>query len=130
MIAAPCRAKARSAVDLPAPMPPVMATATGRLLRLVARLCGGLAFGRCLVFGGSLIGDGGAGFRGGICLDLGLDRGYLGLGLDILLDDRELLVPRRSTDLGLDDRLLGKAEIRRVLADAGPGRLTLLDALE
>ena len=37
IVAAPCRAKASSVSDLPAPMPPVMPTATGRwrpLLRL------------------------------------------------------------------------------------------------
>ncbi|MET1008512.1 MAG: hypothetical protein ABWY96_00460, partial [Gaiellaceae bacterium] len=54
-MATPCRANALSAVDLPAPIPPVIATATGRFPRVVVRLAGGLALGRDLVRGGSLV---------------------------------------------------------------------------
>src|SRR6187200_3096900 len=54
MTAAPWRAKALSASDLPAPIPPVTATATGLRLGLVAAWLVGLGFGNSL----SLIGLG------------------------------------------------------------------------
>src|SRR4051812_49889420 len=45
MTAAPWRAKALSASDFPAPMPPVTATATGLRLGLVAAFLVGVGFG-------------------------------------------------------------------------------------
>src|SRR5688500_3512053 len=80
MVAAPCRANARRASDFPAPMPPVMATATGRRLVLLflrrfgiaavgvagPLLLGGDAVGLdALVelLGGNVLGSGGVGLR-------------------------------------------------------------------
>src|SRR5690349_1624712 len=84
MTAAPCRANAARASLLPAPMPPVMATAIG-LAKLLRGLFGGsLGLGGGLLrhglFGQSLGGGGGL-LRGRLGLGGGLELGLLGLGL-------------------------------------------------
>src|SRR5919204_3075130 len=107
-VAAPCRAKAASASLLPAPMPPVMATATGRgtELRGRGRLLGrrrrtafGIAWPRRL--GRELL------------LHLGLARG-------LLVDDRVSALRHLAALTGrlqgcvwpLREDLLGKIEVR------------------
>src|ERR671919_2843266 len=103
--AAPCRAKARSASDLPAPIPPVTATATGLVLALVVV---GRSRRRAL----------------GIARAGGLRRHVVGLDPRVRLLDGSLVRARLREDL------LGQPEGGCGLADRTADRLAVLHPLE
>src|SRR5262245_49819895 len=148
MTAAPCRANAARASLLPAPMPPVMATAIGlaKLLRglfggslgLGDRLLGRGFLGGSLGLGGRLLGRRLLGRRLGLGCRLQLGLRLLGLGRRLgLLGLRSCLRCRRGFGLGgrrLGEDLLREVEVRRALHGLGVvGALldaTALDALE
>src|SRR5690349_10909294 len=130
MTAAPWRAKAARASLLPAPMPPVMATAIGRV-KLLGLLGGSLGLDGGLGFGGRLGLDGGLGLGGSV-----LDR-RLGLGLGRRLCLRlggRLELGRFRRCRALREDLLGEIEVRRAfdgLGVLGPlGHPAALDPLE
>src|SRR5690242_19275929 len=135
MTAAPWRAKAARASLLPAPMPPVMATAIGRV-KLLGLLGGSLGLGGGLGFGGRLGPLGRLGLDGGLGLggSVGLDR-RLGLGRRLCLRlGGRLELGRFRRCRALREDLLGEIEVRRAfdgLGVLGPlGHAAALDPLE
>src|SRR5215210_4143349 len=133
-VAAPSRANARSASVFPAPIPPVIATATGRLklCGLVGFFVGGRGFGCGCGFG--LDHWLGLGRRSRLRLGLRLD---LGNGLDRAHGDRfvehlNLLCGRHFARGRVAEHVLGEIEVRgeRCAVGARLDGLALLDALE
>src|SRR5215208_4110870 len=139
-VAAPSRANARSASVFPAPIPPVIATATGRLkLRglvgfFVAGRRFGCGFGLDHGLGLGLRGRPSLGLRGRLSLGFRLD---LGNGLDRSLGDRfvehlDVLCGRHFARGRVAEHVLGEIEVRgeRCTVGARLDRLALLDALQ
>src|SRR5215212_8487579 len=135
-VAAPSRANARSASVFPAPIPPVIATATGRLkLRgLVGFFVAGRRFGCGLGLGHGLGLSGrlSPGLRGRLSLGL-----HLGNGLDRALGDRfvedlDVVCGGHFARGRVAEHVLREIEVRgeRCAVGARLDRLALLDALQ
>src|SRR5512133_501605 len=135
MTAAPWRAKAARASLLPAPMPPVMATAIG-LAKLLGLVCGSLGLGGRLRLLGRLFGRFRDRLLGGLFFACCLVRLRLLGGLELRLRLGLRLVQRRclGSCRALREDLLREIEVRRALDDLGVlgalGHTSALDPLE